>query len=253
MDFNNYHLEDGFYVISPYKSDFQKEYLSVRQKENRILTNKEVTKLPDTRSDYPHFKEWQVRKQTSDRFIKYLKSKNKSLTILDVGCGNGWFSNKMAALKNIEVVGLDVNGTELQQANNCFKKNNLTFVFYDLFIHDENFENKFNIITLNASVQYFSDFEILIKKLKTFLKSNGEIHILDSPFYDKSELNSAKKRTADYFLKMAFPEMSNYYYHHSNENLKNFDIMYKPKKSILNKIFGKKQSPFMWLRLKKMK
>ena len=96
-------------------------------------------------------------------------------------------------------------------------------------------------------MQYFEDFEELIQQLETFLKPKGEIHIIDSPFYKLSEIEAAKQRTKGYYQKMGVPQMSDYYFHHSVALLKEFKVLYKPKNSIVSKMFQKKDSPFMWL------
>ena len=113
---------------------------------------------------------------------------------IDVGCGNGWFSNTLT-LNNNEVVGLDINSLELEQAARVFKKEKLAFVYGNLFKINEPFINQFDLIVLNASIQYFSDINELVTKLKTFLKPSGEINIIESPFYYKKESIDDKKRT----------------------------------------------------------
>jgi len=250
MDFSNYHIEEDVYILSPIISLSTTEYIAVRRKENRILNDKQVKELPFTSSDNQNHKEWQLRQKSAIRFLKYVKNKNTSLTILDLGCGNGWFSNKIAAINQTLVVGLDVNNIELKQASKVFKKANLKFIFHNVFATDKQLNNKFDIIVLNASVQYFSDFKILISTIKKFLKYNGEIHILDSPFYDASEIEAAKKRTEIYYTKLGFSKMSEYYHHHSKDNINNFDVLYQPKKTKFKKLFGLKDSPFLWIRQK---
>lgn len=246
MDFSNFKNKNNIVILTEIKNEFSDEYLAIRKKENRILTDDEVKILPLTTLLNPNAKEWKVRQKTTNRFIKYLQNNTKKLTILDIGCGNGWFSNKMSELEH-NVIALDINIQELEQANRVFKNDHLQFVYGVISQTNLPFQNKFDCITLNASIQYFSDFEKLINTLKLFLKPNGEIHILDSPFYDISKIENAKKRTLDYYTKMSFPEMAKYYYHHSKEKIKDFEILYQPKQSILNKILRRNDSPFMWL------
>lgn len=231
--------------LTPYNPDFSENYLAVRRKENRILTDEEVMLLPLTSSKNSNSKEWKLRASSSNCIVKYLKEKNKALKILDIGCGNGWFSNLMSQIPNCEVVAIDINTIELEQANTVFRSKNLQFVCGDIFTITS-FENQFDCITLNGCVQYFPDFLLLIEKLKTFLKIYGEIHIIDSPFYDKEEVQNAKKRTMDYYSNLGFPEMSNYYFHHTLDLASDFKIKYKPNKTTLYKLFFNK-SPFMWL------
>lgn len=251
MDLSTFKKQKGVSILSKVNTAFSDEYLSLRNKENRILTDYEVRLLPMISKENINYSEWKTRKETANRFINYLRTKNQKLTILDIGCGNGWFSNKINELKH-NVIGLDINMQELEQANRVFNqnsKNNIQFVYASVFQSNIPFSNKFDIITLNASVQYFPDFKLLMSNLKLFLKPNGEIHILDSPFYNVSEIKSAKKRTLDYYTNMGFPEMTENYFHHDEKLISNFEVLYQPKKAIFSKIFGKKDSPFLWLRL----
>jgi ubiquinone/menaquinone biosynthesis C-methylase UbiE len=227
-------------------SDFSDKYIEIRTKEKRILTDLEVEKLPLVTDSNPNHKEWKIRKQTSDKIINYLKSKKKSLYILDLGCGNGWFSNVLSQIESSKVIGLDINSVELEQAYRVFKKENLQFYYGDIFKITQ-FEKQFNIITLNACVQYFPDFELLINKLKTCLAPKGEIHILDSPFYKNEAINNAKKRTYNYYKALGYPEMVNFYFHHSIDLISYFKIQYQPSQNWIVKIINRDDSPFMWV------
>lgn len=240
---------NGVRYLTPKIDSFSSLYTEIREKEGRMLQDHEVKDLPFTSQENLNKKEWSLRKRSTKRFLTYLKGKKESISILDVGCGNGWFSNKMASLnKGVSVVGLDINELELEQAVRVFNSTNIEFVYGDLFELDQFFKNRFEIITLNASIQYFEDIKALLSKLKSYLKPNGEIHIIDSPFYQSSELDEAKRRTQTYYKNMGAPEMSDHYYHHSIEGMTGFDIMYHPSQSIFHKLFRKKDSPFIWLR-----
>lgn len=227
---------------------FTEMYLCVRKKESRVLLDEELSILPEIHVENPHFSEWLVRKKSTDRFINYLKSKKNIKSILDLGCGNGWFANLIAkTFPSIYLTGLDVNEHELEQGNRIFQQENLEFIYADIFKLESNvLEDKFDLIVLNASIQYFPDLPALFLTLKTFLKPFGEIHILDSPFYKKPDLLKAKQRTVNYYTELGFPEMANYYFHHGLENLNDFEILYQPKKSVLSKILKQQDSPFLW-------
>ena len=249
MDLSAFKNQKGVFILSKIDRIFSEKYLALRKQESRILSDEEVKSLPQVNKLNLNFAEWNVRQKTTNRFINYLNTKSQKLVVLDVGCGNGWFSNKMAGIINAKVIGLDVNSMELEQASQCFQKDNLDFILCDIFANGFTLNQQFDIISLNASVQYFSNFDLLITTLKSFLKPNGEIHILDSPFYNVSEVINARKRTLDYYTKMGHIEMSNYYYHHSKGKIRDFKILYQPKKTIFSKVFSKKDSPFLWLRL----
>ena len=244
MDFDSIKQKNNIYYLTEEKTSFSNVYLAVRKKENRILTDEDVKLLP-----YLKRNEWPFREQSTERFINYMASKEKSLKILEIGCGNGWFSNKIAGVsKKHSVIGLDVNSEELKQATRVFRKENLKFVYGNIFEIETIFHNQFDIIVLNGAVQYFQNFNRLFSTLVSFLKEHGEIHIIDSPFYTREKIDDAKSRTLAYYTKLGFPEMASNYFHHTITEIKEFEVLYRYKNKIINKVLIKKESPFSWYR-----
>lgn len=227
---------------------FSDLYIKVRKKENRFYSEEEIEKLPSTQKVHPHYAEWQLRKKSSQRFFSYLKRKNKGLAILEIGCGNGWFSHLMSTVEKTQVTGLDVTIVELEQAAKVFDKENLSFVYADLFEKTPLNDKKFDVIVFNSSLQYFENLKKLFKIVYNLLSENGEIHIIDSPFYEDSEIEKAKERTQNYYKNLGFPEMSKSYFHQDLDNLVNYKIMYNPF-SFLN--YFRKDSPFYWILITK--
>ena len=107
---------------------FEDLYLTVRQKEGRFYTDEQVSQLPDIEEIHPYFHEWQMRARSGGRLINYLQKKNKPLSILEIGCGNGWLSAKMAGLNGALVTGLDANKPEIEQARRVFKNSSVRFI-----------------------------------------------------------------------------------------------------------------------------
>jgi len=224
----------------------------VRENEKRVYSDKEVRLLPNTSKSNPHKEEWKMRKCSLHRFTNYIKKYDEKLNLLDVGCGNGWFSANIANSSSINIYALDVNKIELEQAARVFNFKNIYFICGNIFVNI--FEDRsYDIITLNSSIQYFDNFSTLIKRLFYFLTDEGEIHIIDSPIYNRNELAGAKERTARYYISNGFTEMAKHYYHHTFDELKDFNykILYDPKavQNNLKKIFGFKDSPFPWFRI----
>ena len=230
---------------------FEKKYISIRCLENRLYTDEEVEQLPLIARKHTHYKEWIVRKKSSDRLINYLSSKKKRLRILEVGCGNGWLSHSLSSIPGSEVTGLDVNFTELQQAARVFNEDKrLHFIYGDIYANVLN-NVRFDIIVFAASIQYFQPLRKILTICLKHLSPGGEVHIISSNFYKTAEISFAKKRTLDYFTSLGYPEMSDYYFHHSINELKKFNhsFLYNPK-SIVNK-FLKNTDPFYWVTVKK--
>jgi ubiquinone/menaquinone biosynthesis C-methylase UbiE len=225
---------------------FEKMYIASREKENRIYSDEQVAQLPSIRSSHIHYGEWQVRKRSSSRLIRYLKNKNKPLSILEVGCGNGWLTGKLAELKNSTVTGTDINTAELNQAERVFSKRaNMHFAKGDF--KSISINKKFDIVIFAASIQYFPFFDQVIGDALSLLNKTGEIHILDSHFYDAKDLGQARHRSQLYYESIGFGGMAAFYFHHSLESLYAFHykLLFNPL-SIKNRLFSKKD-PFPWI------
>ena len=230
----------------PRKPDFEELYIAVREHEKKAYTDTQLQALPDFDS---HSLEWEIRKHSSERLITYLIKKNRFLRILEVGCGNGWLSAKMAALPKSHVTGLDVNMAEISQANRVFKKPNLEFV-YDAF-NDNTFEKeRFDIVVFAASLQYFPSVVAVLQQAVRILDRGGEIHIMDTPFYHPEEAAKAADRCRSYYNDMGIPEMADHYFHHSISEFWGFNyrILFNPA-SLFHRLF--KKDPFYWIAINK--
>ena len=228
-------------------SEFADSYLVVRKKEGFLISDELLKELPTIGKSHPMSHIWAVRKINSDKFCNYIKRNDSFGCILELGCGNGWFANKIAESSNAVVLAMDINMPELEQANRVFRKENIEFAYGDIF--ETKFPNKFDLIVMNAAVQYFPNFERLMERLKDCLSSKGEIHIIDSFFYNNiEEIEQAKKSTEDYYSNMDEIGMKNYYFHHCTEDLKEFELM--PEKLKWLRFLRKNKSPFGWYRFR---
>ena len=99
---------------------FEKKYITTRGLENRLYNDEELEKLPDIDAGHTHYREWLMRKRSSQRLVRYLAARKKSMDILEIGCGNGWLSHQFANIPGSQVTGVDINFTELQQAARVF-------------------------------------------------------------------------------------------------------------------------------------
>ncbi|MFD2873035.1 class I SAM-dependent methyltransferase [Mucilaginibacter ximonensis] len=222
--------------------DFEELYSAVRTYEQKMYTDAQLAALPDFSI---HSKEWEIRRRSSNRLLTYLARKRRFLKILEVGCGNGWLSAKMAGLPKTYVTGLDVNMAEINQASRVFKIPNLDFT-YDTFNENTFDKERFDVIVFAASLQYFSSVVSVLRQAERLLNRGGEIHIIDTPFYDADAAASAAERCRNYYKDMGIPEMADHYFHHSISEFWGFKykIMFDPT-SLLNRLF--KKDPFYWV------
>ena len=224
---------------------FEQRYLAVRQAEGRVLTDEQVRLLPT--SPHPKFSnEWRVREQAMNR-VGQLKLNGKK--VLDVGCGNGWFSHFLLG-NAMKVIGLDVNRVELEQAARVFDAPGVSFLQANLF--DPQWKKgRFDQVFFNSSIQYFPNLTQTINRAMELLVERGSIHILDSPFYAQSKVKEAIQRSRDYYRQLGFPEMSDHYGHHTLEEIASFKphFRYRPVKGFFNR-FKSADSPFPWIEIR---
>jgi ubiquinone/menaquinone biosynthesis C-methylase UbiE len=229
---------------------FEQYYPLLREKEGRVYSDEEVLQLPDITKNHPYYDEWQIRKESCNRLKHYFEKRKAPLKILEVGCGNGWLSCRLAEIPGSKVTGADINFAEIQQAVRVFNH------IPDLqFIHgginaEELEDTQYDFIAFCASIQYFSSLKEIISQAMRKLKPNGEIHIFDTNFYAPAEISAAKERSARHFSDLGFPEMTNHYFHHSTEELNLFRVEFLYLPSLIKKILNNK-SPFPWLCIKK--
>jgi ubiquinone/menaquinone biosynthesis C-methylase UbiE len=246
-------VQNGVYILSNIDTEFETTYIKVRQKEDRIYSDDELKNLPFASETNPHKMEWKLRANSFLRFKRYLKSGNKVKKILDLGCGNGWFCGQLSKSFNHDYYCFDINLTELKQGRRIFISEKMKFIYADIFdLVLPN--NSFDIIIINAAIQYFQDLKKLLLKLLTILNDRGEIHIIDSPIYSDTDAINAKQRTKDYYSAMGFTEMIENYHHHTWKEFNdvNYKVLYNPRSAInmLKKIIVS-DSPFPWIKVSK--
>jgi SAM-dependent methyltransferase len=234
-------------------ADFEKQYLALRENEGRLYADDIVSTLPNVPPMHPHTSEWKIRKRSCGRFIGYL-SKSRPQTVMEIGCGNGWFINAFQLSVGSNCYGVDVNETELAQAARLFGKNNNLMFFHGDILSAAFDKISANMIVINSAVQYFPDVEALLERLLSLLQPAGEIHILDSPIYRLQEVSSAKLRTEKYFSDLGFPEMRFHYFHHTWQVLKKFEpsLLFDPT-TMANRLLRKlkNETPFPWIVINK--
>lgn len=224
-------------------------YLGVRKAEGRVLSIEALRALPKVASSDPHAREWQIRTSTADRLIQYLRRREEPLHILDLGCGPGWMTARLAGDLRATAVGIDCNRSELERGAEAFDGvEGLHLVYGDIF--EPIFgDASFDVIVVASVLQYFSEPSVLMERLRDLLKPGGEILIADTPLYRREELPAAAARTKAYYTGIGFPQMAEHYHHHSLDDLAPFSpvVLYDPDSMfslISRKIFRRPLSPF---------
>lgn len=247
-------MENGVYLAGDLNRTFEQEYLSVRHAEKRLYPDEMVRQLPVVPRYHMHYREWKMRRYLDFQLCKDPKVR-EAKRILDLGCGNVWFTHQLACRTRGEVFGLDVNQPDLVQAARLFSSPNCHFACGDIF-DDQWPLAGFDLIVLLSAIQYFPSVTKLLTRLLSLLAEEGEIHIADSPIYrTRRHADQARERSSAYFHNLGFPSASAYYHHHSLESLAPFhpQILYDPGRFIsrIKRIVLGQGSLFPWIKIKK--
>jgi ubiquinone/menaquinone biosynthesis C-methylase UbiE len=235
---------------------FEINYLKLRSKEGRVYPDNIVKGLPFFDWNQYHKKEWLARSLSYRKLVNGLGRKKKRASILEIGCGNGWLSNKLSiAFSEATVYAMDINETELLQGQRVFNgRLNLKFIYADIFTCS--LSNKsFDVIILAACLGYIQGLSALLSRMLELLSPSGEIHLVDNPFYQPHEIDNVRKRSVEYLNRIECPEMELHYYHHDWRALQpfHFEVLYDPL-SVRSRFkrLVRGDSPFPWIKIRSL-
>ncbi|HEX8991553.1 MAG TPA: methyltransferase domain-containing protein [Anaerolineales bacterium] len=229
-------------------------YMRVREREGRLYPDDIAIHLPDLPKGHPLAGEWRARAASLQRLAHYIARLPTPMRILELGTGNGWLSHGLSAVPGNWIWGLDRESSELAQAARLFKSKTVAFLAGDIFrapFRDAGFD----LVIVASAIQYFADLPELIDQLRRLLTPRGELHILDSPLYQLTEVQAARERSEAYYASIGLPEMSACYFHHTFAEVEAFspNWLYRPASPgpSLRRFLGKTDSPFPWFRIGK--
>jgi SAM-dependent methyltransferase len=191
-------------------------YLAARGAEGRILGDAIVAELPWSGARTPHANEWRVREQSLKRVLRALS--DAPHRVLEVGCGNGWFSARLAQAGHT-VTGIDNGLAELDQARRVFAQLPISWVDGDPW-NGSLPTGSFDTILFAASAHYFPDLHALFARCRELGIAGGGIIIVDTPFYaDEREAAAARERSKAHYASIGVPAMAGFYLHHTRGSL----------------------------------
>lgn len=111
--------------------------------------------------------------------------------ILDLGCGKGIISEKLATRNNGEVVALDLSSEMLKYAKEKINDDRVKFVNADFYEYDD---EPFDAIVCFDAFPHFMDIDGYVSKANQLLKEDGILAIIHD--IGRGELNTHHKQHA---------------------------------------------------------
>ncbi len=120
-----------------------------------------------------------VKGNEKARIYKILKNLNPKGSILDLGCGNGFFSHFMATnFQNMTVTGYDGDEKYIKYAKNKYRLSNLSFECVRFENLDKESRPKFDYIIFSEVIEHLPNVNDILVKIKTNLCHKKTIFIV---------------------------------------------------------------------------
>ena len=184
------------------------------------MTTKEYNKIGEKYAEM-------IKEDALKKYLQYpglikLLGNIKGKRILDIGCGNGFFSNKIAE-RGAKIVGFDVSEKQIELAKETEKnmKRGMEFFCSDQFKF--NYPEKFDLAFSNMVIFYAVNFEELVQFFKcafNSLKDKAEfISVIVNPeykrfnelHYDRKIVKEGNKAKSEFYINGKFDVSSGFY------------------------------------------
>jgi SAM-dependent methyltransferase len=171
---------------------FLKDYQAIRQAEGRGSTSANYYRaLPFKDLSGGHSRDWAIRARSYKVLVNNVLTRlqdplERGLKILDLGAGNSWLSNRLAA-QGDRVIAVDLSVNE-QDGLGAWKQYEHAFTPVQAeFNHLPVMDRFADAVIFNASFHYSENSTETLREALRVLSTKGLIVILDSPVYRRGE------------------------------------------------------------------
>ena len=170
---------------------FIADYESVRRSEGRGSSSEKYYRaLPFKDLSGHHKADWRIRARSFNVLVNRVLTKiqdplERALKVLDLGAGNSWLSNRLAA-QGDRVFAIDLLINDLDGLGAWkYYENPFTSVQAE-FNHLPIMDRFADVVIFNASFHYSEDFAQTLEEALRVLSPKGRVVIMDSPVYRRS-------------------------------------------------------------------
>ena len=171
---------------------FIRDYETIRRSEGRGSTSEKYYRaLPFKDLSGRHKADWRIRARSFSVLVNKVLTRlqdplERSLKILDLGAGNGWLSNRLAA-QGDRVFAVDLLINDLDGLG-AWKYYEHTFTPLQAeFNHLPIADHFADAVIFNASFHYSETYAETLKEALRVLSKQGRVVIMDSPVYRRGE------------------------------------------------------------------
>ena len=114
--------------------------------------------------------------KSTSKIVKISKIKTGDI-VLDLACGTGVVTKKISCKIGAsgKVIGVDISPGPIKIAKNWNTKKNVKFVVID--VEKMNFDEEFDVVTCQYGLMFFPNVQLVLKKVRKFLKKDGRITV----------------------------------------------------------------------------
>jgi len=203
-----FHQVDGIWQFllperESHYSRFAADYEAVRHFEGRFSVEAAYYRALPFRDLSGRFsKDWKVRAVSFKLLMSMLPL---NCTVLDLGAGNGWLSNRLAQAGH-DVCAVDLL-TNAEDGLGAWRNYDAKFLPVQAeFLHLPFSSGQVDAAVFNASLHYAESYEAVFSEVLKTLKPNGMIVVMDSPVYHdvNSGLAMLEERKEQFIARYGF-------------------------------------------------
>ena len=114
--------------------------------------------------------------KSTTKIVKISRIKTGDV-VLDLACGTGVVTKKISSKIGIsgKVIGVDISPGPIEIAKKWNEKKNVKFVIID--VEKMKFDEEFDVVTCQYGLMFFPNVQLVLKKVRKFLKKDGRITV----------------------------------------------------------------------------
>lgn len=185
----SYDRRDGIWQFlleerNPRLDAFARQFRAVRQHEGRGRDSSDYFRsLPWVPADDPFAGEWRIRRESYRHLLRRaFSTRPQPATVLDLGAGNGWLSNRLSTLGH-HVVAVDTL-TDPVEGLGMIRQFATAIVAVRADFDALPFApGQFDVVVFNASLHYAPDPRASLTGARPMLAMGGTLVVMDSPMF----------------------------------------------------------------------